>query len=113
MNIRDISKADWKLFRERLTEWQERYMERLTKEYIELLSSSDKASDRFWALEERIKSDKKHPGVILRMNKAEVVWDIAMLVKTKVVTIKELEGFSQGLIESVGELLEHRSMDDF
>ena len=47
------------------------------------------------------------------MNKAEVVWDIAMLVKTKVVTIKELEGFSQGLIESVGELLEHRSMDDF
>ena len=47
------------------------------------------------------------------MNKAEVVWDIAMLVKTEVITLKQLDGFRQELIESVGELLEHRSMDDF
>ena len=26
----EISKADWKLFRERVPEWQEHYMERLT-----------------------------------------------------------------------------------
>jgi hypothetical protein len=26
----EISKSDWKLFRERLPEWQEHYMERLT-----------------------------------------------------------------------------------
>jgi hypothetical protein len=37
----EISKSDWKLFRERLPEWQEHYMERLTKEYIELLSSPE------------------------------------------------------------------------
>jgi hypothetical protein len=35
----EISKSDWKLFRERLPEWQEHYMERLTKEYIEYLKS--------------------------------------------------------------------------
>ena len=36
-------------------------MERLNKEYIELLSSNDKnASERFWELEKRIKKDKKH-----------------------------------------------------
>ena len=44
----DISKADWKLFRERIPEWQERYMERLNQEYIELLNSSAPASKRFW-----------------------------------------------------------------
>lgn len=27
----EISKADWKLFCERVPEWQEHYMERLTK----------------------------------------------------------------------------------
>ena len=37
----DISKADWKLFRERISGWQEAYMERLTREYIELLSSDE------------------------------------------------------------------------
>jgi hypothetical protein len=51
----EISKSDWKLFRERLPEWQEHYMERLTKEYIELLSSPGNASDHFWELEKRIK----------------------------------------------------------
>lgn len=28
----EISKSDWKLYRERVPEWQERYMEGLTKE---------------------------------------------------------------------------------
>ena len=57
----EISKKDWKLFREKLAGWQEQYMERLNKEYIELLSSNDKnASEKFWNLEKRIKKDKKH-----------------------------------------------------
>lgn len=50
----EISKADWKLFRERVPEWQEHYMERLTKKYIELLSSPGNASDHFWELEKSI-----------------------------------------------------------
>ena len=55
----DISKKDWKLYREKLPGWQERYMEGLVKEYIDILSSDEKeASDKFWELEERIKKDK-------------------------------------------------------
>jgi hypothetical protein len=50
----EISKADWKLFRERVSGWQEHYMEQLNKEYIELLSSPGKASEHFWKLEKRI-----------------------------------------------------------
>ena len=34
----EISKRDWKLYRERLPKWQEHFMERLTREYIELLN---------------------------------------------------------------------------
>ena len=101
----DISKADWKLFREKVPEWQELYMERLTKKYIELLSSPGNASDHFWELEKRIRNDKKHPGVILEMNKSEAIWDIAIFVKKKVINLKDLEEFSQELIDSVTELL--------
>ena len=32
----EISKADWKLYRERVSDWQEHYMEQLTKEYVVL-----------------------------------------------------------------------------
>ena len=77
----EISKADWKLFRERVPEWQENYMEQLVKEYIDLLSSPGNASDHFWELEKRIKRDKKHPGVILEINKSDAIWDIAVFVK--------------------------------
>lgn len=100
-----ISKNDWKLFREKLPDWQEHYMEQLTKKYIELLSSSGNASDHFWELEKRIKKDKRHPGVILEMKKSDAIWDIAMLVGENVITMDDLEGFSQDLIDAVNLIL--------
>ena len=67
----DISKKDWKLFRERLSGWQENYMEGLVKEYANFLNDDKKpASEKFWELEKRIKEDKRHPGVIMEMSKS-------------------------------------------
>ena len=43
----EVSKSDWKLFRTRITEWQEAYMERLVKEYIDMLKETGNASDKF------------------------------------------------------------------
>ena len=53
----EVSKSDWKLFRARIGDWQEAYMERLVKEYMDLLDGEENASDKFWKLEERIKKD--------------------------------------------------------
>ena len=47
----EIPKSDWKLFREKIGDWQENYMERLEQEYISLLSDDGNlASDKFWEL---------------------------------------------------------------
>jgi hypothetical protein len=101
----EISKSDWELFRERLPEWQEHYMERLTKEYIELLSSPGNASEHFWELEKRIKKDKKNPGVLREVRKSEALWDIAAFVGREIITIDELEEFSEDLIDAVQLIL--------
>lgn len=101
----EISKSDWKLYRERVSDWQEHYMERLTKEYIKLLSAPGNASDHFWELEERIKKDKKHPGVMIELRKSDALWDIAMFVSKKVITMNDLEGFSEDLIDAVKLIL--------
>lgn len=101
----EISKADWKLFRERVPEWQEHYMEQLIKEYIDLLRSPGNASDHFWELEKRIKRDRKHPGVIIELNKSDAIWDIALLAKKKVITLDDLQGFSADLIDAVKLIL--------
>lgn len=105
----DISKADWKLFCKRVPDWQEHYMERLTKEYIQLLSADGYASGHFWELERRIKNDKRHPGVRLTLEKSNALWDIADFISLKVITLDDLDGFSQDLIDSVKEILERRS----
>ena len=101
----EISKRDWKLYRERLPEWQEHFMEQLTKEYIELLSGPGNASDRFWELEKRIKQDKKNPGVQIEVRKSEAIWGIAVFVGRGIITMDELDGFSEDLIEAVKLIL--------
>ena len=101
----EISKKDWKLYRERLPEWQEHFMERLTKECIELLSAPGNASDHFWELEERIRKDKKNPGVLLNVTKSNAIWDIAVFVGRGIITMDELDGFSPDLVEAVKLIL--------
>ncbi len=101
----ETSKADWKLYRERVSVWQVHYMEQLTKEYVELLTSPGYASDHFWELEKRIKQDKKHPGVLIELRKSTALWDIAYFVRDKVITMDELEGFSADLIDAVKLIL--------
>ena len=47
-------KKDWALFRNKIAVWQENYINKLNKEYIELLSGGESAAEKFWKLEERI-----------------------------------------------------------
>ncbi len=103
----EVSKSDWKLFRACIGDWQEAYMERLVKEYIDLLDGAENASDKFWKLEERIKKDKKHPGVLLELSKGNMIFDIVSLINSGVITVDDLDGFSDELKESVNFLL-HR-----
>ena len=58
-----VNEKDWKLFRSRIPDWQEAYMDRLNHEYIELLSGEGNPSDKFWALEERIRQDVMICGI--------------------------------------------------
>ena len=101
----DISKADWKLFRERIPGWQDAYMERLTREYIELLSSEEPASKKFWALDKRIREDKRMPGVQLELEKSQVGWDLIRLLRDGVIIDSDLEGFSKDLKDTVLHLV--------
>lgn len=103
----EITKADWKLFRERVPGWQERYMEKLDREYAEMLTSDEPASKKFWDLADRIKADQKHPGVMLRMDKWEAMLDTAVMLKDGAITMADLEDFSDDFRASVNELYQH------
>lgn len=82
---------DWKLFRSRVSGWQEAYMDRLNKEYIELLSGEGNASEKFWALEERINKDKKDKGVILRKSRSQMLSNILSLIEEGAIGYEDLD----------------------
>lgn len=100
-----ITKKDWKLFMERVPEWQEKYMERLLEEYVAYLESDAPASTKFWELDKKIKSDKRTPGVQLTLEKQDMDFDLARMVKDGVIGFKDLEGFSDEMIDRVRSLV--------
>ena len=63
--MKQVNEKDWKLFRSRPPGWQEAYMGKLIEEYKALLNSEGQASERFCALEKRVKQDRRNPGVLL------------------------------------------------
>lgn len=78
----------------------------LIKEYISLLSAEDKnASDKFWELEKKIKTDRRHPGVILNMEQSKAIYDIISLVRFGVISFDDLADFSEDLQQEVKLIL--------
>ena len=103
----DIIKKDWKLFQEKILGWQEKYMEGLVKEYVEFLNDDTKpASEKFRKLEERIKKDKRHPGIVMELSKSEMIWDIVRLIRLNVIVYDDLSDFSDALQQEVKRIPE-------
>lgn len=102
----EITNQDWKLFRSRLPSWQEAYMNRLNQEYTKILSGEGNPSDKFWALEKRIRQDKRSPGVQLQPKRSELLYHLAALLNDGVITFKDIEGFSDGLLDALHYLTE-------
>ena len=86
-------------------------MDRLTKEYIELLSSSKPASERFWELSARMRDDRRNPGVRLTMRKSMMLYDLVQMIQLGVVDRSELDGFSDELLENVDVILKRSEME--
>lgn len=101
MQERGFTEKDWKLFRSKRADWQEAYMDRLNKEYIELLSKDANPSDKFLSLNKRIKEDKKKKGVQLEMSRSNLIYNILSLINEGAISFKDLEEFSDQLKETV------------
>lgn len=96
-----FSEKDWKLFRSKIADWQESYMEKLNKEYIELLSAEGNASDKFWALEKRIRENKKDCGVQCEMSRSNQFYIMMSLPNEGAITMEDLDDFSDDLKDTV------------
>lgn len=96
-----FSEKDWKIFQNKISGWQETYMEKLNKEYIALLSGEGNASDKFWKLEKRIREDKKDCGVQCEISRSNQFCIMLSLLNEGVITFDDLEDFSDDLKDTM------------
>ena len=98
---------DWKVFREKLPEWQKAYMERLIKEYAELLNSDKAASEKLWALDKRIRADRQSFGVRANEESGSKLKNILTgLIIEHVISLEDLQDFSEELRESTSQWIQ-------
>ena len=90
-NMDRFSEKDWKIFRSKIAGWQEAYMDRLNKEYMEILSGEGAASEKFWKLEKRIKEDKKDCGVQCEMSRSNQLYIMLELLNEGAITMDDLQ----------------------
>ena len=101
MNQFGFPESDWKLYKSKIADWQEGYMEKLCKEYIELLSSDRLPSDRFWEIEKRIREDKRATGVVVNKSRSNMIGNILDLLHEGAIMLDDLSDFSEELRERI------------
>lgn len=106
MQEQRFTEKDWKLFRNKIADWQEAYMDKLNREYIAILSEEANPSDKFWKLDKRIKEDRKKAGVQVRMSRSNLIYNIISLINEGAINFEDLEDFSDGLKETVGAFID-------
>ena len=106
----EISKRDWEIFKKNLPLWQERYMDCLNREYCEILQGNENPSEKFWKLEERINSDKKSAGVIVRMSRSNMINILVSLLNDNIIEQDDLNEFSDEIKETIRLTLYYASI---
>ena len=96
-----INEKDWKLFIEKLPNWQEKYMERLVvDEYIKLLYSGNSISDTYLGIKDSLKSES--PDIFTKDIKRARFYDILTeMITNKMIAISDLDDFTEETIQEV------------
>ncbi|WP_303620210.1 multidrug transporter [Hungatella hathewayi] len=76
-------------------------MDKLNKEYIEILSGEANPSDKFWTLEKRIKEDKKDCGVRCEMSRSNQFYIMMSLLNEGAITMEDMDDFSDDLKDTI------------
>ncbi len=100
-----FSERDWKLFRRKIVDWQEAYMDKLNREYMEILSGEGSPSDKFWELEKRIRRDKKACGVQCEIKRSNQFYILMSLLDEGAIMMDDLNDFSDDLKETIGHFV--------
>ncbi len=102
----EVNEDDWILFRKRVGEWQQRIFRELVENYSFILSSPEQPSERFWKLRDTIERDLRISSLVLDIRRSKMDMNILTLLGDGVITLSDLEGFSDDVLEKARRYLQ-------
>ncbi len=98
-----MTPSDWKVFRNRLPEWRERYLDATTRELSKLLRDERMSpTERFWEAKERIDEEAVTLRTCLdRISRSKVALSLVLLYGHGLIEPSDLNPFSDDLKERV------------
>lgn len=95
--------SDWKIYRERVSEWRERYLEKKNKEIVAILEDEEKKpTERFW---EARRAMDEEAGILTDCldghSRSKMSWNLFLMHGHGLVLDEDLDEFSDGLRESI------------
>lgn len=103
--MENCKESDWKLFRVKIIEWQNRYIERVNKKISKILIDEKLSpAERFWKAEKMINREKKSTGVIIEMSRSTFKLNLLRLLKEKAIVLDDLSDFSSELQEEIRKI---------
>lgn len=95
--------SDWKLFRKRVPEWRERYLETRNAEVVRILTDETKTpTARFWDAKEMIDGDAKRLHDLLDgHSRSKMEWFLFLMYGHGFIGDADLDGFSEELRERI------------
>ena len=97
MSNYEFIESDWKIYRERRSVWIENFMDRICKQYIDLLASGASATERIKTLYSSLQKDTGKIDIVVRDSRTYMKQNIRHLLEEDVISLKDLEGFSSEL----------------
>ncbi|MHA2284188.1 MAG: hypothetical protein ACXAC5_25395 [Promethearchaeota archaeon] len=100
---RELRESDWKIFRKRIPEWRERYLQRKNKEIISVLTDKNKTStEQFWDAKEKMEEEAKILVDCLDgHSRSKMDWYLLLMYSHGLINNDDLEKFSRELREQV------------
>lgn len=102
----DVKESDWRLFRDRVPEWRERYLGTVNEEIADMLGSDDGTPmEIFWEAKERMDEE----GKILRdcldgHSRSNMTMHLLLMYRHGLIDDADLDAFSDNLRDHILEL---------
>ena len=104
----ELKEEDWKIYKNEITKWQERFFDKNILLIKEIINSNKESINKFYDVNKFIHKNKKHPLANLDLRRSTMVDTILYLTSINEISFDDLKPFSNELKDYIDFVIKQR-----